>query len=272
MRTGVGSGTGAGISASGPATSRQTAGPPPPSASLPSRCLHHATISAGVARSPGSAARQRANNGRRGSGSRERSGSECTIRYSTLTEGPSPYSGSPSAANAAVWPSAKMSVAAVTSPADACSGAMNWGVPMAPPVAVCAVVPDASEMPKSITRGPSAASSTLDGFRSRCTIPEPWMACRASATPATSHSSAGTGSGPRRATASVSEGPGTYRVASQGGVPSASASISSAVYAPLTRRAASTSRRKRRRNAGSSASSGRTTLIATGRPPWVCDR
>ncbi len=134
------------------------------------------------------------------------------------------------------------------------------------------VASEASEMPKSITRGPSAASSTFDGFRSRCTIPAPWTACSASATPAISHSTAGTGSGPRRATASVREGPGTYSVASQGGTPSASASISSAVYAPFTRRAALISRRNRRRKSGSSASSGRTTLTATGRPPWVCDR
>ncbi len=186
-------------------------------------------------------------------------------------EGPSPYSGLPSAANAAVWPSAKTSVAGVVSPASPCSGAMYWGVPMVLPVAV-AVRPEACEMPKSMTRGPSAASRTFDGFRSRCTTPAPWTATRASATPAISHTTAASGSGPRRATASDSEGPGTYTVASQGGVASASASISSAVYAPRTRRAASTSRRKRRRKVGSSASSGCTTLSATGRPPRVCDR
>lgn len=95
-------------------------------------------------------------------------------------------------------------------------------------------------------------------------MPSAWMACSASATPAISHSTAGTGSGPRRVTASVSEGPGTYSVASHGGTPSASASISSAVYAPRTRRAALISRPNRRRKPGSSASSGRTTLIATG--------
>ncbi len=149
---------------------------------------------------------------------------------------------------------------------------MNWGVPMAAPVAVWAVPSAATAMPKSMTRGPSAASSTFDGLRSRWTIPAPWMAWSASATPAISHSTAGTGSGPLRSTACVREGPGTYSVASQGGTPSPSASISSAVYAPFTRRAALISRLKRRRKPGSSASSGRTTLIATGRPPWVCER
>ncbi len=103
-----------------------------------------------------------------------------------------------------------MSVAAVTSPADACSGAMYWGVPIAVPVAVCAVLSAATEMPKSMTRGPSEASSTFDGLRSRCTIPAPWMACNASATPAISHSTAGTGSGPLRATTPDRAGPGTY--------------------------------------------------------------
>jgi hypothetical protein len=106
---------------------------------------------------------------------------------------------------------------------------MKWGVPTGAPVAVYEVKSAASEMPKSITRGPSAASSTLDGLRSRCTTPAAWMAWSASATPAMSHSTAGAGSGPRRATASVRERPGTYSVAAQGGVPSASASISSAV-------------------------------------------
>ncbi len=106
---------------------------------------------------------------------------------------------------------------------------MYWGVPMVVPVAVCAVLSAASEMPKSMTRGPSAASSTFAGLRSRCTIPAPWMACSASATPAISHSTAGTGRGPPRATASDRAGPGTYSVASQGGVASGSASISSAV-------------------------------------------
>lgn len=77
------------------------------------------------------------------------------------------------------------------------------------PAAVCEVASAASEIPKSITRGPSAASSTFDGFRSRCTIAAPWMACSASVTPAISHSTAGTGSGPLRATASANEGPGT---------------------------------------------------------------
>jgi hypothetical protein len=45
------------------------------------------------------------------------------------------------------------------------------GDPMTIPVPVSTVEPTARAMPKSITRGPSGANSTLDGFKSRCTIP-----------------------------------------------------------------------------------------------------
>ncbi|CAM5244535.1 hypothetical protein SGLAM104S_05633 [Streptomyces glaucescens] len=126
-------------------------------------------------------------------------------------------------------------------------------------------------MPKSITRGPSAASSTFDGFRSRCTTPASWMACNASATPAISHSTADR----QRPAAGDRFGqgrPGHVQRGQPAGSPSASPSINSAVYAPRTRRAASISRPNRRLKSGSSASSGRTTLIAAGGPPCVCDR
>ncbi len=58
----------------------------------------------------------------------------------------------------------------------ACSGDMYSGVPITWPVWVSEVVSAAREIPKSISRGPSSASSTLDGLRSRCTSP---AACRA---------------------------------------------------------------------------------------------
>lgn len=110
---------------------------------------------------------------------------------------------------AAICPRAKTSVAGVTVPAEACSGAMNAGVPTLTPVLVRAVVSAARAMPKSMTRGPSEASSTLAGFRSRWTMPAPWMTCSASATPTVSSSTLRTGSAPCRATAWASEGPGT---------------------------------------------------------------
>lgn len=100
----AGPGAGSGTSTSGPSTSRQTAGLPPlvSEASSPSCSRHHSTISVGVARSSGAEARHRASSGCSRSGSRDRSGAECTIRNSTVMEGPVPYSGSPSAAYAAV--------------------------------------------------------------------------------------------------------------------------------------------------------------------------
>ena len=125
----------------------------------------------------------------------------------------------------------------------------------------------AREMPKSITRGPSSASSTFDGFRSRCTTPAAWIAARPSASPAASVKTDPAGSGPYASTASASDGPGTYAVASHGTGPSASASTTSAVNSPLTFLAAATSCANRARKPGSPASSGRITLTATRRPP-----
>ncbi|CAM5550915.1 hypothetical protein STANM309S_03875 [Streptomyces tanashiensis] len=86
---------------------------------------------------------------------------------------------------------------------------MKAAVPMVTPVPVRQVASVARAMPKSMTRGPSSAIRTLDGFRSRCTMPAPWMTCRASAIPATRSSTVSTGSAPWRATACWSEGPGT---------------------------------------------------------------
>ena len=63
--------------------------------------------------------------------------------------------------------------------------------------------------PKSITRGPSGATSTLDGFRSRWTRPTPWIDSSASAQPAASHRTEGTGSGPQAGTSRASDGAGT---------------------------------------------------------------
>ena len=76
-----------------------------------------------------------------------------------------------------------------------------------------------------------------------------------------------TGSGPSAATASASDGPGTYAVASHGSSAAVSASMTSAVNMPLTPRAASTSRANLMRNSASSASSGLISLTATRRPP-----
>ncbi len=103
-----------------------------------------------------------------------------------------------------------MSLAPVTlRESRACSGDMYAGVPTATLVMVSRVLETPLAMPKSITRGPSSTTRTLDGLRSRCTRPAPWMDCSASATPAASQRTAGVGSGPDWVTISSSEGAGT---------------------------------------------------------------
>lgn len=122
---------------------------------------------------------------------------------------PFPKGAIPHATYAASVPSAKTSVAGVAGRPSACSGAMKAAVPIRSPVPVSAAASAARAMPKSITRGPSCASSTLAGFRSRWTTPAPWIAWSASATPARSSRTSRVGSGPCRRTTSCSEGPDT---------------------------------------------------------------
>ena len=92
------------------------------------------------------------------------------------------------------------------------------------------------------------------------------MALRLSASPAASASAGRAAIGPSPVTASASEGPATYAVASHGTGLSTSASATRAVKRPLTRRTAATSRANRTRNSGSAASSARITFTATGLP------
>ena len=139
-------------------------------------------------------------------------------------------------------------------------------MPTAPRVTVSWIRSAALATPKSMTRGPSGETSTLDGFRSRCTSPAPWIDSSASAQPAASQRTAGTGSGPQVRTSVLSDGAGTYAVASQGTSASGSAATTAAVKAPLTRRAAATSWANRVRKSGSSASSILIVLTATSRP------
>ena len=101
------------------------------------------------------------------------------------------------------------------------------------------------------------------------------MARRPWASPAPRVSAAGNGSGPRLVTASASDGPAMYAVASHGVSDVTSASSTSAVNRPLTLAAARTSRANRVRKPGSSASSGRITFTATSapvaeRPRYTC--
>ena len=160
-----------------------------------------------------------------------------------------------------------MSLDGPTGIPSACSGDMNPGEPIISPVPVSEGAPAAEEIPKSMIRGPSGASSTLDGLRSRWMTPAAWIALSPSASPAASASTVVAGSGPCCSTASVSEAPGTYAVTSHGTGLSRSASTTCAVNSPPTLRAADTSRANLARKLSSSASCGRITFTATWRPP-----
>lgn len=143
---------------------------------------------------------------------------------------------------------------------------MNTGVPMMTRLAVSAAPSIALTMPKSITRGPSAAMSALPGLRSLCTSPQACTAWSASTRPPASRHTASSERCPASAITPPSDGPATNAVASHGGSSSGPAATTGAVKAPLTACAARTSRRNRARNSGSRASSGCTTLTATTRP------
>lgn len=134
------------------------------------------------------------------------------------------------------------------------------------PVRVSPLCSQSREIPKSMTRGPSWASSTLAGLRSRWIRDAPWIAVSASTSAAPSALTDRSGKGPLFCTARWREGPGMYAVASHGRGPSGSASTTPAVKKPLTAREAITSRANRCRKAGSWTYSGRMTLIATLRP------
>ncbi len=102
-----------------------------------------------------------------------------------------------------------MSLGGPTSYPRACSGDKNPGDPKSGPVSP-------SPSPNPVTRGPSSASRTFEGLRSRCTSPASWMARRPSASPVASARTSAAGSGPWSRTASASVGPATYAVASHG--------------------------------------------------------
>ena len=180
--------------------------------------------------------------------------------------GPAPNGAAPVAANAITLPRANTSLAGPTGCPSACSGDMNAGVPTIKLVMLIAAPSSAREIPKSISRGPSAARSTLAGLRSRCTRPPACTACSASIRPPASLHTAGSGRGPVWAITSASDGPGTKTVASQGGSSPGPAATTGAVNAPLTTRAASTSRLNRRTNSGSRANCRWMTFTATARP------
>ncbi|CAM5232253.1 hypothetical protein SVIOM342S_06450 [Streptomyces violaceorubidus] len=104
-------------------------------------------------------------------------------------------------------PRQNTSLAQVTSSPLTCSGDMKPGEPAMCPVPVRESASTLRTMPKSMTRGPSSASSTLEGLRSRWTRCAAWIDTSASASPAASVSTARGSNGPRSATACSSDGP-----------------------------------------------------------------
>jgi len=177
-------------------------------------------------------ARQACTSSRISTGTMPRSGDVYTMRYITDADeapGPPLNGAAPLAAKASTEPRENTSLGAPAAAPSTCSGDMNEGVPMIDPVAVSRESARVLAMPKSITRGPSEASSTLAGLRSRCTSPAAWIARSASASPAASRQSAGTGSGPYWETRLSSDGPETNAVASHGGRSSTPAATTGAV-------------------------------------------
>ena len=217
-----------------------------------------------VGRSSGLLARQLPISSRNSAGRESRRAGRLTTRYISAALDPEPNGPWPVAEKVSTAPRLKMSLGGPRTWPRACSGDMNLGEPKTQPCFAFAQA--AHAIPKSIIRGPSSVSRTFEGFRSRWTTPAAWMAIRLSASPAASHSTLPTGSGPLLFTDSASDGPSTYSVASHGSGPSGSASTTGAANGSLTFLAAATSWRNCRWNSRSAASSTRMTFTATGWP------
>ena len=129
-----------------------------------------ASSCAAVGRACGSLARAASTSGRRSGGTALMSAAACMIRYMMASDAPVPNGARPPAAKATVTAQVKTSAAVPARPVI-CSGAMKPAEPTVMPVLVRLVVSRAWAMPKSMTLGPRAVSSTFEGLRSRCTIP-----------------------------------------------------------------------------------------------------
>ena len=130
----------------------------------------------------GSLVRAAATSDRNGSGTPLMSGSPCMTRYRTAWVSPVPNGGWPVAAYATVTPQTKMSAGGPGRPLI-WSGAMKPAEPTIIPVLVMGVASMAWAMPKSMTFGPASVRMTLEGLKSRCTMPAAWITVSASASP-----------------------------------------------------------------------------------------
>ncbi len=129
-----------------------------------------------VGRSPGFLARQLPTRPRSSPDTSPRLAGLLTSRYISAAFDPEPNGPWPVAAKVSTAPRLNMSLAGPMSEPRTCSGDMNLGEPIIRLLPVATLASTAWEIPKSMTRGPSSASSTLDGFRSPCTTPAAWIA------------------------------------------------------------------------------------------------
>src|SRR6266566_511935 len=159
-----------------------------------------ASSSAAVGLRSGSLARHCSISGRTSAGAPSRSAASRTTRSSTVAGCPAPNGLRPVAAKASTAPRLNTSLSGPTPLPSACSGDMKLGVPTTRPARASGATSAAWEIPKSITRGPSSASSTLEGLRSPCTTPAAWIAVRLLTSPAASASTDAADSGPRSRT------------------------------------------------------------------------
>ena len=112
-----------------------------------------------------------------------------------------------------------MACTSVAEPPDlplSCSGAIQVRDPTRSPR--CMAMAGDLATPKSSRRTPCGLSTTLDGFRSRCTTPAEWMAATARTRPMAKARNSSSGSGPARPTRSPNVMPCTYSMTTQGGV------------------------------------------------------
>jgi hypothetical protein len=122
-----------------------------------------ATSSLAVGRLSGCLARHLPTSDRSSPGSPPRSAALLTSRYMSKALDPAPNGPCPPAAYTSTAPRLKTSLGGPASWPRACSGARNPGDNKSTPAT--------PESPNPVTRGPSSASRTFEGLRSRCTSP-----------------------------------------------------------------------------------------------------
>ncbi len=194
-----------------------------------------------------------------------RSGSRLMMRWNTAGRLSVPKGAPPVAAKTIVPAQANRSAAGPACSPASCSGVMYAGVPTTIEVSV-ELLSSALAMPKSMTRGPSVPSRTLEGLKSRWTMPAWWIATRAVTVPIASRCRAAPWRGPSRSTTASRVGPSMYSLTMNGRWPATPVSITCAVQNVATRSAVETSLTNLASASSFWARSERSTLTATVTP------